>query len=113
MSQNALQPGQSLAAANDILLSEWDEVITGFRIGLTGAQGHFGVSGDISIYAPAIASVFPVEILGASRELRAKVVTGQVNHAGTYNTGISSTVAALATLTEQTLITRSDQLVSS
>lgn len=154
MSQNALLPGQSLAAANDILLSEWndlnalrntfdssndisavimepimcnsgyiepsqgylsavhelcrshgivlivDEVITGFRIGLTGAQGHFGVSGDISIYAKAIASGFPVAILGASRELLAKVATGQVNHAGTYNTGISSTVAALATLTE-------------
>ena len=43
-----------------------DEVITGFRLGLTGAQGRLGVHGDISIYAKAIASGFPLAVLGAT-----------------------------------------------
>jgi glutamate-1-semialdehyde 2,1-aminomutase len=75
-----------------------DEVITGFRLGLTGAQGLFGVQGDISIYAKAIASGFPLAVLGTTHELLAAVGDGQVNHSGTYNTGVSSVAAGVATL---------------
>ena len=64
-----------------------DEVITGFRLGLTGAQGRLGVHGDISIYAKAIASGFPLAVLGTTTDLLAPVGRGEVNHSGTYNTG--------------------------
>jgi glutamate-1-semialdehyde 2,1-aminomutase len=75
-----------------------DEVITGFRFGLTGAQGHLGIHGDISIYAKAIASGFPLAVLGATAELLAPVGRGEVNHSGTYNAGVSSLAASVATL---------------
>ena len=75
-----------------------DEVITGFRLGLTGAQGLLGINGDISIYAKAIASGFPLAVLGTTTELLAAVGRGEVNHSGTYNTGISSVAAGIATL---------------
>jgi glutamate-1-semialdehyde 2,1-aminomutase len=75
-----------------------DEVITGFRFGLTGAQGHLGIHGDISIYAKAIASGFPLAVLGASADLLAPVGRGEVNHSGTYNAGVSSLAASVATI---------------
>ena len=75
-----------------------DEVITGFRLGLTGAQGRLGIQGDISIYAKAIASGFPMAVLGTSAELLAPVAAGIVNHSGTYNTGLSSLAAGVATM---------------
>jgi len=75
-----------------------DEVITGFRLGLTGAQGLLGVHGDISIYAKAIASGFPLAVLATTTELLAAVGRGEVNHSGTYNTGVSSVAAGAATL---------------
>ena len=75
-----------------------DEVITGFRLGLTGAQGRYEVTGDISIYAKAIASGFPLAALGTTRDLLAGVGTGEVNHSGTYNAGLSSMAAGVATL---------------
>lgn len=75
-----------------------DEVITGFRLGLTGAQGLLGINGDISIYAKAIASGFPLAVLGTTTELLAPVGRGEVNHSGTYNTGVSSVAAGIATL---------------
>lgn len=75
-----------------------DEVITGFRMGLTGAQGMLGIEGDISIYAKAIASGFPLAVLGTSQDLLAAVGRGEVNHSGTYNTGVSSVAAGIATL---------------
>ncbi|GAG94299.1 unnamed protein product [marine sediment metagenome] len=75
-----------------------DEVITGFRLGLTGAQGLLGIEGDISIYAKAIASGFPLAVLGTTTELLAGVGRGEVNHSGTYNTGVSSVAAGIATL---------------
>jgi len=77
-----------------------DEVITGFRMGLTGAQGHFGVHGDITVYAKAIGSGFPVAALGGSTEMLANVGNGQINHSGTYNNGVTAMVAACATLQE-------------
>ena len=75
-----------------------DEVITGFRLGLTGAQGFLGINGDISIYAKAIASGFPLAVLGTTSDLLAPVGRGEVNHSGTYNTGVSSVAAGVATL---------------
>jgi len=75
-----------------------DEVITGFRLGLTGAQGIYGVTGHLSVYAKAIASGFPLAVLGASTDLLAAVGRGEVNHSGTYNAGVSSMAAGVATV---------------
>jgi glutamate-1-semialdehyde 2,1-aminomutase len=75
-----------------------DEVITGFRLGLTGAQGTLGVHGDITIYAKAVASGYPMSVLGTTQELLAAVGRGEINHSGTYNAGTLSVAAAVETL---------------
>jgi len=75
-----------------------DEVITGFRLGLQGAQGHLGVTGDITLYAKAIASGYPMAAIGTTRELMAAVGRGEVNHSGTYNSGYLSVAAAVETM---------------
>lgn len=75
-----------------------DEVITGFRMGLQGAQSTTDVKGDLTIYAKAIASGYPLAALGGRRDLMQSVFVGGVNHSGTYNTGVMQVVAALATV---------------
>jgi glutamate-1-semialdehyde 2,1-aminomutase len=76
----------------------FDEVITGFRVGLGGAQERFGVTPDLAVVAKAMANGFPVSAFGGRRELMATVATNKAVHAGTYNGGGISIAAGLATL---------------
>ncbi|MFN7622651.1 MAG: aspartate aminotransferase family protein [Acidobacteriota bacterium] len=41
----------------------FDEVITGFRMGLGGAQQYFGVTPDMSVFAKAIGSGYPISVI--------------------------------------------------
>jgi glutamate-1-semialdehyde 2,1-aminomutase len=75
-----------------------DEVITGFRFGLTGAQGLLGIHGDITLYAKAVASGYPMAVLGTTQDLLGAVGRGEVNHSGTYNSGTLSVAAGVETL---------------
>ena len=75
-----------------------DEVITGFRMGLTGAQGMLDFHGDITLYAKAVASGYPMAVIGTTQDLLASVARGQVNHSGTYNSGTLSVAAGVETL---------------
>jgi glutamate-1-semialdehyde 2,1-aminomutase len=95
--QGFLETVRDLCRANGALLII-DEVITGFRAGLCGAQGALGINGDITLYAKAVASGYPMAVLGTTNELLAAVGRGEVNHSGTYNAGTLSTAAAVETL---------------
>ncbi|MDB5460815.1 MAG: aminotransferase class-III [Caulobacteraceae bacterium] len=75
----------------------FDEVITGFRLGLSGAQGMFGVLPDLSTFAKAFGGGFPVAALAGSAELMNLFANG-VNHSGTYNSNLVSIAAGIATL---------------
>jgi glutamate-1-semialdehyde 2,1-aminomutase len=75
-----------------------DEVITGFRLGLSGAQGLFGVVGDLSIFAKALGGGVPIAALTGRRALMSLIGSGAVNHSGTYNSNIIAVTAAIATL---------------
>lgn len=75
-----------------------DEVVTGFRVALGGAQQRLGVHGDLTIYAKAIAAGYPVAVLGGRADLLAAVGSGHINHSGTYNTGVAQMAAAVATV---------------
>jgi glutamate-1-semialdehyde 2,1-aminomutase len=77
----------------------FDEVITGFRLGLGGAQGRFMVQADLAVFAKAIGGGFPLAALTGRRELMNLIGSGAVNHSGTYNSNVVSTTAGLATLT--------------
>lgn len=75
----------------------FDEVITGLRMGLHGAQRWTGVQPDLSIYAKALANGFPVAAIVGRGELIDQVVQG-VTHAGTYNGNPVSLAATNATV---------------
>lgn len=76
----------------------FDEVITGFRVGLNGAQKYFNVIPDMSIFAKAIASGYPISAIVGKREWMHLIEEGKVIHAGTMNSGNATIAAALATI---------------
>ena len=76
-----------------------DEVITGFRLGLGGAQKFFGVTPDLGIFGKAMASGYPISVLAGKREFMQLIAEGKVIHAGTMNSGNPCVAAALATIT--------------
>jgi glutamate-1-semialdehyde 2,1-aminomutase len=82
------------------ILLVFDEVITGLRIGLGGAQEKFGIVPDLTVLAKAVGNGFPIAVLGGKREILAAAGTGAVNHSGTYNSNVVSIAAGIATLRE-------------
>ena len=81
----------------------FDEVITGFRLGRSGAQGRFGVTPDLSIFAKAIANGFPVAAIVGRADLLDMFATGGVLHGGTFNAQPVTMAATLATQEALTL----------
>lgn len=92
-----LEQMRSLTTRHGIVLI-FDEVITGFRLGIGGAQQRFGVTPDLSTFAKAMAGGFPVAALVGKRDLMEQFGTGTVNHSGTYNANVPSIVASIATI---------------
>jgi len=76
----------------------FDEVITGFRIDLGGAQGRWGLTPDLATYAKAIGGGVPLSVLAGRRELMEHIAAGEVVHAGTLNGNPLALAAARATL---------------
>jgi len=62
----------------------FDEVITGFRLGFSGAQGRFGVTPDLTTMGKVIGGGFPVGAYGGKREIMQRMApSGDVYQAGT------------------------------
>jgi glutamate-1-semialdehyde 2,1-aminomutase len=76
----------------------FDEVITGFRLALGGAQDYFGVVPDLAVFGKALASGYPLSVLAGRERYMRLISEGRVIHAGTMNSGNPSVAAALATL---------------
>lgn len=76
----------------------FDEVITGFRIHPGGAQAYFGVMPDLSVFAKAMGSGYPISVIAGKRSWMRLIEESKVIHAGTLNAGNASIAAALATL---------------
>ena len=92
-----LEGAKKLCAEHGAVLI-FDEVITGFRLGLTGAQGRFGVIPDLTIFAKAVAAGFPMALVAGRRDIMEIMQTQGVMHGGTYNGNVQSMAAAIATL---------------
>ena len=76
-----------------------DEVITGFRLGMGGAQDYFGVDADIVTMGKIAGGGFPIGVIGARGELMDMLTPmGSVYNAGTFNGHPLSITAGLATL---------------
>jgi glutamate-1-semialdehyde 2,1-aminomutase len=78
----------------------FDEVITGFRLGLGGAQARFGVRPDLSVFAKGLGGGFPVAACGGRGDIMALVADGTVSMAGTYSANGIAIAAANAALDE-------------
>ena len=76
----------------------FDEVITGFRTSLGGAQSYFNIIPDLAIFAKAIASGYPISAVVGKREWMNLVAEGKVIHAGTMNSSNSTVAAAIGTI---------------
>jgi len=75
-----------------------DEVKTGFRIALGGAQAYFGVRADLVTYAKALGNGFPIAAIAGKDEVMMTIEPGSVAHGGTYTGNVVGVSAALATL---------------
>ncbi len=79
----------------------FDEVMTGFRVGLTGAQGVFGITPDITTLGKVIGGGMPVGALGGKAEIMSFLAPeGPVYQAGTLSGNPLAMAAGLATLSE-------------
>ncbi len=47
----------------------FDEIVTGFRLALGGAQAHFGVTPDLACFGKAMANGFPISVIAGRAEV--------------------------------------------
>ncbi len=97
-----LQGLRAVTARLGIVLA-FDEVITGFRVGLGGGQGWFGIRPDLSILGKAIGGGMPLSAFGGRADLMNYVATSQhpedyVFQSGTFSGLPVSVAAGIATL---------------
>ena len=85
----------------------FDEVITGFRLGLSGAQGRFGVIPDLAVFAKAMGGGFPIACVAGRAAVMdflddPRVARDRVRpmNGGTFNAFVPSVAASLATVAE-------------
>ena len=76
----------------------FDDVITGLRTALGGAQQILGVTPDLTTYAKAIAGGFPLAMFAGKREIMSQLADASVLHGGTVNGNVISLAAAEACL---------------
>lgn len=80
----------------------FDEVITGFRLGIDGAQGFFGIKPDLTTFGKIIGGGMPVGAYGGRREIMEVVAPlGGVYQAGTLS---GNPIAMAAGLTQLTML---------
>ena len=80
------------------ILLIFDEVGTGFRVALGGAQEIYGVEPDLSTYAKSMAAGFPIAMLAGKPEIMDYMANGKVVHGGSFNSNVMSVSATHATL---------------
>jgi len=77
----------------------FDEVMTGFRVALGGAQAHYGVTPDLSTFGKIIGGGMPVGCFGGKREIMQQIAPlGPVYQAGTLSGNPLAMAAGLTTL---------------
>ena len=77
----------------------FDEVITGFRLGVGGAQEWFGIKPDLSTFGKIVGGGMPMAIYGRRRDIMKNISpTGKVYQAGTLSGNPIATTAGIKTL---------------
>jgi glutamate-1-semialdehyde 2,1-aminomutase len=87
---------REIATAEDVLLI-FDEVITGFRLAMGGAQEHYGVRPDITTLGKIAGGGLPIGVFGASEDIMKRISpSGNVYQAGTFSGNPMSLAAGMA-----------------
>jgi len=94
-----LQGVQDLCRRHGMLLV-FDEIITGFRVGLGGAQGVYGITPDLGTFGKAMGGGAPISMVAGRKEILNLMFGGGVVFGGTFNGNPMSLAVTLATLTE-------------
>jgi len=77
----------------------FDEVMTGFRVALGGAQQRYGITPDLSTFGKIIGGGMPVGAYGGRRDLMSQIApSGPIYQAGTLSGNPVAMAAGLATL---------------
>jgi len=77
----------------------FDEVMTGFRVALGGAQAHYGIKPDMTTLGKVVGGGMPVGAFGGKREIMEKIAPlGPVYQAGTLSGNPVAMAAGLTTL---------------
>lgn len=96
--QGFLKALRELTEQNDIVLI-FDEVITGFRLALGGAQEYYQVKPDLTTLGKILGGGFPMAAYAGHEEIMRMIApSGKVYQAGTYSGNPISVAAGLATL---------------
>jgi glutamate-1-semialdehyde 2,1-aminomutase len=76
----------------------FDEVITGFRLALGGAQEFYSVVPDLAVFGKAVAGGFPVSVIAGRQPYIDYLAEGRTIHAGTLNGNPVGVAACMASL---------------
>ena len=97
-SQGFLDTLRELCSRHDSVLI-FDEVMTGFRVALGGAQSIYGITPDLTLLGKVIGGGMPVGAFGGRREIMDYLAPeGAVYQAGTLSGNPAAMAAGLATL---------------
>jgi glutamate-1-semialdehyde 2,1-aminomutase len=92
----------------------FDEVMTGFRIALGGAQAHYNIVPDLTTLGKVIGGGMPVGAFGGKKEIMDYIAPiGPVYHAGTLSGNPIAMAAGLAALNELSIGDKHEQLSAS
>lgn len=78
----------------------FDEVITGYRLALGGAQERYSVTPDLTVLGKALGAGFVISAVCGREDIMDVVASGTMAHVGTFNANPVCAAAALATITE-------------
>jgi glutamate-1-semialdehyde 2,1-aminomutase len=91
-----LRAVRNVTREHDVVLI-FDEVVTGFRIGMFGAQGYYGVEPDMTTLGKIAGGGLPIGIFGGRKEIMENIAPqGGVYQAGTFNGNPLSLAAGMA-----------------
>ncbi|MDR0438854.1 MAG: glutamate-1-semialdehyde 2,1-aminomutase [Methanocalculaceae archaeon] len=91
-----LKAVREITATHDVLLI-FDEVITGYRLGIGGAQVKFDIKPDLTTLGKIAGGGLPIGVFGGRQEIMEMVSpAGQVYNAGTFNANPATMAAGIA-----------------
>ena len=91
-----LEDVRKVTDENDVVLI-FDEVITGFRLAMGGAQEYYGITPDMTTLGKILGGGFHIGVIGGKKEIMENISpAGPVYQAGTFNGSPVSMTAGLA-----------------